>query len=1208
MSLTKSVSLSLLFCFCWAAHAETDSRQMLHTRLPAVVSSLRPIGIMADTNRLNLALVLPLRNKFELGRLLQELYNPASANYRHFLRPSEFASKFGPTEQDYEKLMAFATANDLEIRRKHPNRTLLDVSGSAADIRRAFGIGLNIYAHPSEKRNFYAPDGEPSIEANFPMLAIKGLDNFALPRPGGRARPLGGSGGSGSYEGMDFRNAYVPGVSLAGSNQQVALVEFDGYYLSDITKYQALTRLPAIPLTNVLVDGFSGTPSVDPVGVGEVSLDIEMVNSMAPAISRVLVYEEQYFFPTDDILNQIATDDLANQISSSWLYQIDAVSDQIFQQFAAQGQSFFTASGDDGGYPAGNIVEPVDSAYITTVGGTSLSTTTNAWDSETVWSDLGKGIQRASSGGYTTNYLIPPWQAGVSMAANGGSSVFRNVPDVACVAANIFVTYNNGASGIFDGTSCAAPLWAGYTALVNEQAANYGNGPVGFLNPAIYAIGTGPGYATNFHDITLGNNTNANSPSAYFAVAGYDLCTGWGTPNGSNLINTLAPPDTLVMLPVPGFTATGPAGGPFNITTASFLLTNESPSALPWSLDSDAPWLSVSPTNGTLTGDATTNVLVSLDDAASNLFVGDYTAQVTLTNMSTGMQHYRSFTLQISDPLTLSPAAGFEFGGSPSGPFNVDSEACQLTNASQAAVGWSAVSYPAWLSVSPTNGLLEPNESMFVNCSLDTAATNLPPGVYSAELVFTNTFGAQESLPLLFLVGQLVQNGGFETGDFTDWALVEDAASESMVSTDSIAVYSGTYGADLGEVGDLAYLSQEIPTVPGMSYSLSLWLNSPDGITPNEFSVSWGGTTLCDYTNLPAFGWTNLQFTVLATNTTTELDIGSRDDNSYLGLDDVSVTAAPPTVGNVSPASGPTTGGTTVTISGVGFQSLATVAFGSVPAASVTFNSATNLTVVTPFSTNVGPVDVIITNADGQIAVLTNGFVFVGGLAIMWTNPAAVTYGAALGPGQLNASANVPGTFSYFPPDGSILDAGSNVLSAVFAPDDSTDYSSATNYVSLIVLPASLSVTASNASRPYGLDNPAFTGVIVGLENGDNITASFSCIATSASLASSYPIVPTLMDSANRLTNYQVSIFDGTLTVLAPVPPTFQTAALSANMVSFYWASTVGAAYQVQYSLDLSASNWTNLGGLITATNATTSATDSTTNSQTFYRVFQVPQ
>ena len=163
---------------------------------------------------------------------------------------------------------------------------------------------------------------------------------------------------------------------------------------------------------------------------------------------------------------------------------------------------------------------------------------------------------------------------GVDMTSNGGSPAYRNIPDVACVAADIMVTYNNGKSAAFEGTSAAAPLWAGFTALVNEQAATYGNGTVGFLNPALYAVGESADYATNFHDITTGGNTNTGSPDAYFAVAGYDLCTGWGTPNGSNLINTLSPPDTLVMLPLPGFTSTGAEGGPFDTTTESFSLTN----------------------------------------------------------------------------------------------------------------------------------------------------------------------------------------------------------------------------------------------------------------------------------------------------------------------------------------------------------------------------------------------------------------------------------------------------------------------------------------------------------------------------------------------------------------------------------------------------------------------------------------------------------
>jgi hypothetical protein len=118
----------------------------------------------------------------------------------------------------------------------------------------------------------------------------------------------------------------------------------------------------------------------------------------------------------------------------------------------------------------------------------------------------------------------------------------RNIPDVAMVSANVVVIYNGGSQGTVTGTSIATPLWAAFTALVNQQAALRGQPPIGFLNPSVYSIGNGPSYASAFHDIQTGNNFNSSSPTRFLAVAGYDLCTGWGSPTGSNLINVLAPP------------------------------------------------------------------------------------------------------------------------------------------------------------------------------------------------------------------------------------------------------------------------------------------------------------------------------------------------------------------------------------------------------------------------------------------------------------------------------------------------------------------------------------------------------------------------------------------------------------------------------------------------------------------------------------------
>jgi subtilase family serine protease len=128
-------------------------------------------------------------------------------------------------------------------------------------------------------------------------------------------------------------------------------------------------------------------------------------------------------------------------------------------------------------------------------------------------------------------------------------------------ADNVYVIYDNGESGSFAGTSCATPLWAAFTALVNEQALANGHPLLGFINPAIYAIGLSPNYTNCFHDITNGNNTWSESPNEFYAVPGYDLCTGWGTPAGSNLVNALAPPDSLQISPLGGLVASGGVGG-----------------------------------------------------------------------------------------------------------------------------------------------------------------------------------------------------------------------------------------------------------------------------------------------------------------------------------------------------------------------------------------------------------------------------------------------------------------------------------------------------------------------------------------------------------------------------------------------------------------------------------------------------------------------
>lgn len=542
----------------WATETQAAGQKVLKGHVPAAAREQAALGDLPGATRMDLAIGLAVPRQRELTNFIAQLYDPASPLFHHYLTPAEFAERFAPSQADYDRVARFAEEHGLTVTRRHSNRLVLDVSGPVGSVEKAFQVKMRRYRHPTESRNFYAPDREPSIDADVPALEINGLNNYVTAHPSslrrrslapGKAgpKPAAGSGHGGTYLGKDLRNAYIPNVTLDGTGQKVALFELDGYYASDIATYEALAGLGSVPLTNVLIDGFSGIPSGNAGFVSEVSLDIEMAVAMATNLSSVIVYEggttNFSLAEVVDILSRIATDDQAKQISSSWSWGggTNAAVDTIFSEYQTQGQSFFEASGDSGAYRGTNLVEaPSDDAYVTVVGGTTLTTGTGgAWSSEVVWSWFPRQAD-ASSGGVSLVFPIPSWQQSVDMSGNQGSTKKRNIPDVALTADNIFVVYNNGSEAEFGGTSCAAPLWAAFTAMVNQHALAHGESTVGFINPAVYSIGLGSGYTTAFHDITSGNNTNEASTTKYMAATGYDLCTGWGTPNGTNMVNALA--------------------------------------------------------------------------------------------------------------------------------------------------------------------------------------------------------------------------------------------------------------------------------------------------------------------------------------------------------------------------------------------------------------------------------------------------------------------------------------------------------------------------------------------------------------------------------------------------------------------------------------------------------------------------------------------
>ena len=549
----KTVLRPIVLCFLGlvALSATAHAGRTLNGQVPAAARALLPESELAPEQRLNLALGLGLRDPAGAEAFVRDVSDPASPNFRQYLTPAQFTERFGPTESEYQSVINFAAANGLTVIATHPNRMIVDVNASVADVQRTFHIRLHNFRHPTENRTFFAPDTEPTLDVPVPIIQVSGLTDYWLPHPRIRKNPLesyspnatprSGSGPAGAFRGNDFRAAYVPGTSLTGAGQVIGLLEFDGYNPNDINSYLAGSGMQSVPLQNVLVDGFSGRAGS---GNDEVCLDIEVAIAMAPGISTVLVYEAPNSAPWEDILSRMANDNAAKQLSCSWGGgPPSSLAEQIFQQMAAQGQTFFNATGDDDAF-TGSVPFPSDSPNIVQVGGTSLFTVGpgGAWSGEVVWN---WGAGTGSSGGISTFYSIPSWQRSVSMATNQGSLTFRNVPDVALTADNIFTVSDNGQGGNSGGTSASAPLWAGYTALINQYAANNGQPSVGFINPALYSVAQSNNYPLTFHDITSGNNITSRSSGRFSAVAGFDLCTGWGTPTAA-LIPALVSPGSQV--------------------------------------------------------------------------------------------------------------------------------------------------------------------------------------------------------------------------------------------------------------------------------------------------------------------------------------------------------------------------------------------------------------------------------------------------------------------------------------------------------------------------------------------------------------------------------------------------------------------------------------------------------------------------------------
>jgi len=657
-----------------------------------------------------------------------------------------------------------------------------------------------------------------------------------------------GSGPSASYLGSDMRAAYYGGTALTGAGQNLGLFEYEGTDLTDLNTYFAnVGQTNNVPVTLLSTDGTS-TACTDTRAGGncddtEQTLDMTQAIGMAPGLASLVVY-----IGSSDtaIISAMTTHSpLPTTIGCSWGWTPDDPStlDPYFEKMAAQGQNFFAASGDSSTWSASNEAWPADDANVISVGGTDLTTSSAAgpWKSETAWTDSGGGIS-------PDGIAIPSWQAeaGVITSTNKGSTTLRNGPDVSANANFTFYTCADQTACLaneYGGTSFAAPMWAAYIALANQQAVAAGDTTLGFINPTIYAENESggaltPAYAADFHDITSGTS------GSYSATTGYDLVTGWGSPNGAALINALAPTSqtpayTLAASPTAVSVVIGSSGSS-TITTA---VSGGFDSAIALTA-SGAPagvTVSFSPTSIAAPGAGTSAVTLAV---ASGTATGTFT--ITVSGTGGSITHAATITLTV----TATPVPGFTLSASPTsvsvaqGASGSSTIKTALSGGFNSAIALSASGMPAGVTatINPTSiGLPGSGTSILTLAVASTTAA----GAYS--ITVTGTGGGITHTATVSLTVTAVAAGTFTISVSPSSGYLADGQSGYAVVT--------VKGAG-GFTGAVALSAAGIPTGVTGSFSptsiagsgtsdfkLSVARTAPAGTYPITITGTYGGTS-----------------------------------------------------------------------------------------------------------------------------------------------------------------------------------------------------------------------------------------------------------------------------------------------------------------------------------------------------------------------------
>jgi kumamolisin len=518
---------------------------------------------------------------------------------------TEMETRFLPLRADYNRVSAWLVDQGLTPTLVDSSHTNLFFCGTVARIAAAFQVSFARVA--TVDGEFTSAISAPSLpqELSSVVLGIEGLQphirmhapklqpdaattTFVHPT---RAIPA------------DVLAAYNAPSNLNGAGQTIAIFTDFAPLASDLTTFWQDAGVNELNPTFTVVPVNGGPTSEG--SQDEASLDAEWSTGMAPGANLRI-----YAAPTGGLADfvaactQILNDGVAKIVSSSYSNSETSLApasmqscSQLLAQMAAAGITVFHGSGDDGSYGSSAAPEyPPTDPYVTALGGTAMTFDAN-------WNETSEVVWPSTGGGYSTFFPQPSWQTGPGVP----TGTMRCVPDAAAPASTIsasgtiysFVVVNGATNMGIGGDSLTGPIWAGVTAIINQARANAGLPTLGLLGPKIYPlIGT-----SAFYDITVGNN------GAYNAGPGYDLCSGVGTPNVTNLIQALANEPLFLVQPSSQTIANG-STAVFNVSASG----TPAPT-LQWFL------------NGAAIAGATSSTLVMTGATAAN--AGSYTCVAT---------------------------------------------------------------------------------------------------------------------------------------------------------------------------------------------------------------------------------------------------------------------------------------------------------------------------------------------------------------------------------------------------------------------------------------------------------------------------------------------------------------------------------------------------------------------------------------------------